>query len=342
MSLAGIITLLAIALNTEGWFEKSGGIWVSPEFAAVVPDLKVPFCIFVVAALLVLAITAYAIIHSLLNEFRQMPSMPYRQRIALLVTWILGLVACGAAIGYGLPKFIDADEKYNKRHWKEIDTELRQHNTHDGIYVQPHEWKFLQEGGWHIINAEGCNDRFTAQGEYMTGDRDVRYIDCYDEHHRQRLRIERTDSLQPGTYRLTCIARANGNGACFYAIVGNQEPQFVEIPATGNEGGEVWEDAETERYLTLMRERQRAAQRGEEDFADENVKIPENIQQIRQANHGKGFGWNELTITPIRITQPTILRYGVSSDPTFTGRTWLGQYFSATDFKVSRVEDIGS
>ena len=342
MSLAGIITLLAIALNTEGWFEKSGGIWVSPEFAAVVPDLKVPFCIFVVAALLVLAITAYAIIHSLLNEFRQMPSMPYRQRIALLVTWILGLVACGAAIGYGLPKFIDADEKYNKRHWKEIDTELRQHNTHDGIYVQPHEWKFLQEGGWRIINAEGCNDRFTAQGEYMTGDRDVRYIDCYDEHHRQRLRIERTDSLQPGTYRLTCVARANGNGACFYAIVGNQEPQFVEIPATGNEGGEVWEDAETERYLTLMRERQRAAQRGEEDFADENVKIPENIQQIRQANHGKGFGWNELTITPIRITQPTILRYGVSSDPTFTGRTWLGQYFSATDFKVSRVEDIGS
>ena len=59
---------------------------------------------------------------------------------------------------------------------------------------------------------------------------------------------------------------------------------------------------------------------------------------ILQANDGKGFGWNRLTIEPIRLTQPTVIRYGLSSDPAFTGKTWLGQWFSATDFEVTRME----
>ena len=310
--LFGIVFLTAFSLNPTQWLQKSGGVLTSPEFAAIIPSLTVPFYIFVVAALIVLAITAYAIIHSLLNEFRQMPSMPYRQRIAMLVMWILGLVAAGAALGYAMPKFIDADEAYNKRHWEE-------EHTHNGIYIQTHEWEWLQENGWEILGAEGCPDRFTAHGEYLTGDWDVRYLDCYDDHHRQRYRAERTETLQPGTYRLTCIARANGTGACIYAIVGDQKPQFVEIPATGNKGGGIWEEAEAEYH------------------SDDRAEISKRIHSIRGANNCRGFGWNRLTIEPIRITAPTRIRYGLSSDPTFTGMTWLGQWFSATDFEVTRV-----
>ena len=165
MCIVGIVSLLAIALNPSGWMEKSD-LLSSPELAAVVPDLTVPFYIFVLAALLVLSITAYAIIHSLLNEFKQMPSMPYRQRIALLVMWILGLVAAGAALGYGLPRFIDADNAYNKRAWGEINARYREEHTHDGIFIEPREWEWLQDNGWRILSAEGCNDRFTAVGEY--------------------------------------------------------------------------------------------------------------------------------------------------------------------------------
>ena len=215
--LFGIVCLLAVSLNPINFIHKFGHFWDSAEFAEIIPSITIPFYIFVVAALIVLAITAYAIIHSLLNEFRQMPSMPYRQRIALLVMWILGLVAAGATCGYTLPQFIDAENAFYKREEKERrrqEAEYRERNMHDGIYMKPYEWDFMQERGWTILNAEGCNDRFTAYGEYMTGDRDVRYIDTYDEHHRQRLRIERTDSLMPGTYRLTCAARANGTGAC--------------------------------------------------------------------------------------------------------------------------------
>ena len=338
MCLIGIVCLTAFAVNPFEFLKEGDSFFRTEEFAALVPTLTVPFYIFVVAAGIVLAITAYALIHSLLNEFKQMPSMPYRQRIALLVMWIAGLAVAGAAIGYGFPKLIKASEEYNRQEWQKQDARERAENTHDGIYVQPHEWNFLQDNGWKILNAEGCNERFTAHGEYMTGDRDVRYLDCYDDNHRQRLRVERTDTLQPGTYRLTCAARANGTGACIYVIVGEQQPQFFEIPATGNTGGDIWEDAETERYLTLMRERELAAKRGEEDFSDEQVEIPERIQQIRQANHGKGYGWNYIGTTPIRITRPTVVRYGLTSDNAFTGRTWLGQWFSATDFQISRVE----
>ncbi|MBR1800046.1 MAG: PspC domain-containing protein [Bacteroidaceae bacterium] len=340
--LFGIVFLLALSLNPTQWLQKSGGVLASPELAEIIPSLTVPFYIFVVAALLVLAITAYAIIHSLLNEFRQMPSMPYRQRIALLVMWILGLVAAGAALGFGLPKFIDADEAYNKRHGEELDARYREEHTHNGIYIQPHEWEWLQENGWEILSAKGCHDRFTAHGEYLTGDRDVRYLDCYDDHHRQRYRAERTDSLQPGTYRLTCIARANGTGACIYAIVGDQKPQFVEIPNTGNIGGDIWEEAERP---TPNPSRQGGETSGlqEDDTAQPHPSLPGGAgggssEVILQANDGKGFGWNRLTIEPIRLTQPTVIRYGLSSDPAFTGKTWLGQWFSATDFEVTRME----
>ena len=283
MCLVGIISLLAIALNPSGWMAKSGGILTSPELAAVIPDLTASFYIFVLAAMLVLAITAYAIIHSLLNEFRQMPSMPYRQRIALLVMWITGLVAGGAALGYGLPKFIDADEAYNKRTWQEMDALYREEHTHDGIFVQPHEWEWLQEGGWKILNAEGCNDRFTAHGEYLTGDRKVRYLDCYDAHHRQRYRVERSELLQPGTYRLTCAARANGTGACIYAIVGDQHPLFKDIPATGNVGGDIQKSVRDS--LDQIR-----ASRPDSADASAPQQVTDHIHKILSANNYSGFG----------------------------------------------------
>ena len=316
-----IVCLTAVALNPIEWFHKGGTFMESQEFDALIPSMTMPFYIFVIAALLVLAITAYAIIHSLLNEFKQMPSMPYRQRIALLVMWILGLVAAGAACGYGWPKFIDAQNAWYRR----ARQEQRDEYTHDGIFIQPHEWDWLQKNGWRILNAEGCNDRFTAHGEYQTGDGDVRYLDCWDNNHRQRYRAERTDTLQPGTYRLTCIARANGTGACIYAIVGDDKPIFMEIPATGNEGGSIYEEAH--QYLS--------GNRGKESIDREKTNEAMSLVNVHD---GKGFGWNRIIIGPIRITKPTTLRYGLTSDDAFTGRTWLGQYFSATDFEISRTD----
>nr|MCR4995000.1 PspC family transcriptional regulator [Bacteroidales bacterium] len=159
-------------------------------------------------------------------------------------------------------------------------------------------------------------------------DRYTRYLDCYDEHHRQRYRVERADTLQPGTYRLTCAARANGTGAFIYAMLGDGQPQFMEIPATGNTGGDIWVEADKFHHY-------------HKDIPIPSDSVPYGHEQCElwDVNNHRGFGWNRITFEPIHVTTPTILRYGLTSDDAFTGSTWLGQWFSATDFEVSRVEN---
>lgn len=320
MCLVGIVCLAAFAANPFELLEKGDSFFQTHEFASLIPFLTVPFYVFIVAAALVLAITAYAIIHSLLNEFKQMPSMPYRQRIALLLMWIAGLIVAGAAFGYGFPKVVEAQDKYATDRWHLYQKE----NMHDGIFVQPYEWEYLQENGWKVLKAQGCNERFTAYGEHYKGDWHTRYLDCYDANHRQRFRVERTDTLQPGTYSFTCAARANGTGAFVYAIVGDGKPIFKEIPNTGNEGGDIWEEAE---FLY-----------SHPNENPDSVAFANQICKLKDVNNGRGYGWNRITFEPIRITKPTVFRYGLTSDDAFTGHTWLGQWFSATDFEVSSVE----
>ena len=326
MCLLGIVCLAAVALNPMDSAFTGHGFPQSEEFAAVLPQLQMPIYIFAIAASVVLAITAYAIIHSLLNEFKQMQSMPYRQRITLLVMWLLGLIVAGAAAGYGIPKFIKAEDEYNQRTWDEYEFRDRVENTHDGVYVQPHEWEFLQDNGWKILNAKGCNDRFTTSGQHLSGDRDVRYLDCYDDNHRQRYRVERTDTLQPGTYRLTCAARSDGTGACIYVIVGGQQPQFKEIPATGNTGGDIW--VEADKFVHYHKD---------VPIPSDSVAYGNQQCELVEVNNHKGYGWNRITFA-IQVAAPTVIRYGLTSDDAFTGKTWLGQWFSATDFQITRVE----
>ena len=327
MCLLGIVCLAAVALNPMDSAFTGHGFPQSEEFAAVLPQLQMPIYIFAIAASVVLAITAYAIIHSLLNEFKQMQSMPYRQRITLLVMWLLGLIVAGAAAGYGIPKFIKAEDEYARRTCEEYEFRDRVENTHDGVYVQPYEWDFLQDNGWRILNAQGCNDRFTTSGQHLSGDRDVRYLDCYDDNHRQRYRVERTDTLQPGTYRLTCAARSDGTGACIYVIVGGQQPQFKEIPATGNTGGDIW--VEADKFVHYHKD---------VPIPSDSVAYGNQQCELVEVNNHKGYGWNRITFEPIRVTVPTVIRYGLTSDDAFTGKTWLGQWFSATDFQITRVE----
>ena len=66
---------------------------------------------------------------------------------------------------------------------------------------------------------------------------------------------------------------------------------------------------------------------------------PHDIKEIVAANDGEGYGWSRLVFEPIVITKPnTALSYGLTSDSQFTGQTWLGQWFSACDFVVEKME----
>ncbi|MBR6456774.1 MAG: PspC domain-containing protein [Prevotella sp.] len=330
LCLLGIAGLGVIAISPENTIFSGHYDFIhSAEFAAIMPSVMKSFYIFVIAAIITLAITAYAIIHSLLNEFKQMPPMPYRQRIALLVMWIISAIVAVVAAGIGFPKFDKANDDFYR---KKYDGYLYEKDFHDGIYIQPHEWNFLQENGWKVVKAENCNNRFTAHGEYYVEEnRWNRYLDCYNEQGRQRYRVERTDTLMPGNYYLTCAARANGRGAFVYLLV-NGKKELIEIPVNGNTRGNIFAAAkgETDRISRDMKSGKISK--------EEAQKRLEPFRNMAFANGGLGYGWDRIGFSSFVITKPTAVSYGLTSDSDFTGQAFRGQWFSACDFIIKRVE----
>ncbi|MDE7166314.1 MAG: PspC domain-containing protein [Bacteroidaceae bacterium] len=270
------------------------------------------------AVIILLVIPAYCIIHSLFTSFKQLKPMSFRLRLSLLIVWIVAFVAT-----------IIAGTRLVGRHdvWCAKHTEYRRaKNTHDGIYYMPREWNFLSTRGWRVTLAENCNDRYTAVGQYYTGDPTVRYIDNWDDAHRQRFTICRYEHLMPGTYRISGCVRAEGQGACIFVRLGAKSPaECYEIPADNNMGGNIWAEAVAKRDSILRRGEVR-----------DSLEL-ERLSAIAAANGARGFGWNRITLPDITIKKPQALYYGITTDPELTGRTWLGRWFSACDFTLERI-----
>ena len=280
------------------------------------------FVAFLVALLATLLIPAYAIIQHLVRPLK------VGQRLLLLLVWIVALataIVTGAML-----------DQVNTKYWYEQrESENVSMNeetvTDEGVTMKLWEKDFLATHGWTILKGEGCNDRFTARGEYyMDGRSQTRYLDCYDDHHRQIYRAEKGESLMPGRYKLTCAVRANGRGAFAYTLIDGQKT-LQEIPVTGNLGGGIWKEAidSLERVNPIQNEDEKPRRMPELNF----------YKALARANNGNGYGWTRLTFSPIIVTKPhTIVNYGVTTDPDFTGQSWLGQWFSACDFLIEREE----
>ena len=324
--LVAIVALLAVTLMPHSLIHES-----DPEFWQFVDDNHQLLSVASVAALIVLAVPAYCIIHSLFHEFGKLQPMGFRQRVSFLVVWLVALVTA-AVIGTGLVGKVTAIEEA----LREIrDKRYIEENTHDGILYKPHEWEFLSEHGWRVLRADNCHDRYTTNGQYYGEDCWTRYIDTYDQRHRQIFTIERTDSLQPGRYSLSACGRAEGQGAYIYYHYTNSKGHTIaamkEIPADGNTGGGIWQEAKErldsiDAYVTPNPEKDRPA-----DY--------DQIKAYAEANDGKGYGWNRISIPVFEITETVRLHYGVTTDPAITHSTWLGRWFSACDFELKRVDD---
>jgi len=279
-------------------------------------------------SLIVLIIPTYCLIHGLFNEFGQLRPMGFRQRAAMLALWLVAFIVA-AVIGAGLVGKV--------KQFDEEQTEQRRvENTHDGIYYQPHEWEFLAERGWRVVRADHCNDRYTSRGQYYT-EENGRYIDTYDSRHRQLFTIERTERLQPGTYQLIACVRAEAQGAYVYAFadsLGEGKVFLTEIPADGNKGGNIWRE---------NRERRDSIEAADTARSVYHPDIPDwdRIRDISDANSGQGYGWNRISLPEMQFSQPVTLHYGVSTDPAITQHTWLGQWFSACDFELKRIDGQG-
>lgn len=307
-----LVTVLAALIVLLTMPDLFGDIEFATLYSnAVSPTLSV-VCVVSMAG--VLFIPLYCGIHSILSNTKKLTPMGTPQRLMWAGVWTASLiVAIVSGIAIGARISIAEEKQDNLRHEAYIKA-----NTHNGVFIDETDWDFLNQGGWYLLVAPSNRENhYTSNGEYYTGNQNVRYLDGYSDWGlNYQVEREKTD-VAPGTYTLSVVARTNGKGAYVYAIADGRK-YMVEIPANGNTSGNIW--AEAKRRLSI---------------ADSLSSDPDRTyyQNIVEANDGKGYGWNRIEIKNIRSTKGSV-RYGVSTKSSFTGSTFAGQWVSATDFNL--------
>ena len=232
--------------------------------------------VFIIGLLLALCIPLYAIAHMLFSRAGKVQPMGIGQRILWIVLWVASLCCLFPALVW-----IQEQEKEKYNEW------IRGKYSYQGVMMNQEDKDFLRKGGWNLIKAENCA-HYTYSGEY-DGNPFVRFLDVYNENCEEVFQVERKEGVKPGVYRLDCVVRAEGPGACVYAIG--------------------------------------------DSIRLESIPVYENLD-------GKpDMGWFDVSIDHIVVTGDSIA-YGLSSDEAFTGQTCRAQWFSATDFKLTRTGDL--
>jgi phage shock protein PspC (stress-responsive transcriptional regulator) len=301
IALIGLIVVTGFALaepNAMAHWELSG-IWLHHPVASAV---------FMVALLSVLIIPLYTIIHMVMSLFKKTKPMGMGQRITWIVLW---LVALFVAIPLGI----------NLGHLRD-----QYRHMENGVWMYNFDRNYMKQYGWKLVKHENCNDHFVKSGEHFTGEQSIAYLDAWD--HNCMLVYQAEAQVLPadsGTFRITCNARAAGDGVFIYATIPSSPDKplaQVMIPAYGSTGGKLWEQAQD--YLLHL------------DQLNDTTEAP-RYRKISEANDGQGYGWSPVELI-VRLEKPDTLCYGVTTDPLFTGHSMDAQWFSACDFKVEKVE----
>ncbi len=95
----------------------------------------------------------------------------------------------------------------------------------------------------------------------------------------------------------------------------------MEIPAEGNTGGTLWQEAKATKNL----------------MEADSTRLGSNnrLVQIAEANDGNGYGWCTVSIKGIH-TKNGRISYGLTTVPSITQNQFYGTWFSATDFHLAK------
>lgn len=255
----------------------------------------------------------YGVSRSFLSR-RGQPGMSMVGRIVfitLLIASLVGSMTCGTIILSDIKDQIHNFDTFSHNTW-------RNSHTHNGVFIEDDDWEYLKSGGWRVVSHDYCNDIYSSSGEYYNGNANKRYLNSFDSGGRQLYRVERTDSVEPGTYRLSAIVRADGTGAYIYAIADGKVYK-AQIPAEGCTGGQIWQEAKTETDGV--------------DGDSLHVGRQKLLSDIANANDGNGYGWSRITIDGIVVKKGKV-KYGLTSVPDITGDQFAGTWFSACDFRL--------
>lgn len=239
----GFITAASVFLTAPlTWFTT----WFhfQPEVFTVV---QVPFYTACAALGIALFILVYCCIHAALSSMGKTSSMSTSQRIM----WLIAFIGCIIILIVACVKTY-TDAKPIQEEWENrVEAQDREQHMHDGIFFSNQDWNYFQCEAWKLITAENCGDNeYTRSGEYVDikdvvegghgkRDYDKRYLNAWAPDQNLRYQAERTEGVEPGTYKLTCSARCaeGSDGVYIYVIVDDtpdSKPIFAAVPALGN------------------------------------------------------------------------------------------------------------
>lgn len=268
-----------------------------------------------VSLIFLIVMTLYMVIHFGMHIMNKVNPMSNKLRTLCIILWFIVLIVfCASSSNIVSRATIKQQTEYR------IQEEERE--TQRKAKREARERSYLEQGGWTLVKGENVNN-YTNKGEHFSRNGSVRYLDASNKNGSMEMLYEVVRSLKvaPGTYSLKSAVRANGEGAEVFAINGNGARIATPIPVCSNEGGSIWANAKEvlAADTSLVR-----ADRG-------------YLQEIVDANGGKGYGWSEVVINNIIVGNDSILTYGVTNiSPT---HTWEGTWFSATAFEVSKQDE---
>lgn len=292
-----------------------------------------------VTMILSVGIVLYCSIHSSLSSFKKAKPMSNLQRILWALGWVAALTVSIVFIILSVSSYEHLEDMQREAIEAERETQRQQYIRDDGFYHNNTDWNFLQDGRWNVVVDEGWGDgqRCTYSGEYMDGNVDKRYLDVYCDDTPAKVLIQRYDSLQPGTYRLSAVVKANDEHKCVFAILGSDNKiRLAEIPVYEAEGGPIHHVAS----VMLQDSFDIEVSNPDEVLAFEMLKskTQTTLQKIADANWGNGYGWSYVVIDDLVVKQPCSITYGVTTLEEYTGMEPTAGWFSATDFKIEKMD----
>lgn len=312
---------------------------VSPEWVATRTQFFTYLIIACVTMIISIGIVLYCSIHSALSSFKKAKPMSNLQRILWGIGWLASITLSIVFIILSVSSYEHLEDMQREAIEAERETQRQQYIRDDGFYHNNTDWNFLQDGRWNVVVDEGWGDgqRCTYSGEYMDGNVDKRYLDVYCDDTPAKVLIQRYDSLQPGTYRLSAVVKANDEHKCVFAILGSDNKiRLAEIPVYEAEGGPIHHVAS----VMLQDSFDIEVSNPDEVLAFEMLKskTQTTLQKIAEANWGNGYGWSYVAIDDLVVKQPCSITYGVTTLEEYTGMEPTAGWFSATDFKIEKMD----
>ena len=252
-----------------------------------------------VAALVIVIL----IIHVIMRVLGKGKSLGRMLWIYLAIFFVSLIVGISSLVGFGIEMEYKSDQI--NQEYREQREERRNQEEID----------WLTDRGWEVI-AHDHTYNYMKSTEHYSGDRSKEYIDGFSEHPNMLYTVERTVRITPGIYALEAAVRTNGEGPEIYAFNSKGERLSASFPVYANSGGEIWQEA-------MVRMENDSTLTGE-------------VKRIAEANRKRGHGWSRVRIDNIEVTD-SIIRYGVTNRNGATGY-WNGTWFSATDFKLTKVK----